>query len=225
MGEKTNAEIQQEAQVWRAEVDGGPGMPIYVADESDPDLPYFRAWGDGWMGYVAADTPRAAAAKVAAHARGLPVVSILAPGQRPRTELERELDHLRAAVRALAGLGDGALDAVTPDAMRAVLKRRGWSHTGDAPWYADQSKTAFEEWDHPTARNVGGRARWLRDALVPVLPDAVDKGIRVIEWAETVATRHGDVAPAEVLAEALMEPARGPDSSAGTVTHMTNGKG
>lgn len=140
-------------------------------------------------------------------------------------DAERGLDHLRVAVRALAGLDNAALDAVTPDAMRAVLKRRGWSHTGDAPWYADQSKTAFEEWDHPTARNVGGRARWLRDALVPVLPDAVDKGIRVIEWAETVATRHGDVAPAEVLAEALMEPARGPDSSAGTVTHMTNGKG
>ena len=108
---------------------------------------------------------------------------------------------LLRAVRALAGLDPAALDAVTPDAMRAVMTRRGWRKVADVPWFADCNVVAFEAYDHDTAVNV--RRGIIRDALIPVLPNAADARLRTVEWAENVATRHGDVAPAEVLAEAM----------------------
>ena len=49
--------------------------------------------------------------------------------------------HLRRAVRALAGLDGKALDAVTPDAMRAVMTARGWEHEADVAWAVDPSVT------------------------------------------------------------------------------------
>ena len=52
-------------------------------------------------------------------------------------------------------------------------------------------------------RAVMERRGVIRGALVPVLPDAGDARLRTVEWAESVATRHGDVSPAEVLAEAI----------------------
>ena len=111
------------------------------------------------------------------------------------------MTSLLRAVRALAGLDPAALDAVTPDAMRAVMTRRGWRKVADVPWFADCNVVAFEAYDHDTAVNV--RRGIIRDALIPVLSNAADTRLRTVEWAENVATRHGDVAPAEVLAEAM----------------------
>lgn len=116
--------------------------------------------------------------------------------------------HLRRAVRALAGLDSDALDAVTPDAMRAVMAARGWRFDCALPWYADRSQTAYESWEHPTAKGEGSRggsARFTPDVQVCVLPSLTERDHRrgVGEWAWALATRHGDAAPAEVLAEAL----------------------
>lgn len=115
---------------------------------------------------------------------------------------------LLRSVRALAGLDNAALDAVTPDAMRAVMTRRGWVFDCALPWFADHSQTAFEEWEHPTAEGAGSRGGGPR--MVPSVRVAVLDGIDadevrryVAEWAWAVATRHGDVAPAEVLSEAM----------------------
>ena len=115
---------------------------------------------------------------------------------------------LLRAVRALAGLDNVALDAVTPDAMRAVMLARGWRHEDDVPWFADADVTAWESWEHDTARGAGsfhGSARMIPGVQVCVLPgvDAAEVRRYVAEWAWAVATRHGDVAPAEVLAEAM----------------------
>lgn len=118
------------------------------------------------------------------------------------------MTSLLRAVRALAGLDNVALDAVTPDAMRAVMLARGWRHEDDVPWFADADVTAWESWEHDTARGAGsfhGSARMIPDVQVCVLPGADADEVRryVAEWAWAVATRHGDVAPAEVLAEAM----------------------
>lgn len=112
-----------------------------------------------------------------------------------------EVARLRSASRALAGIDAATLDAVTPAAMRAVMERRGWRKVADVPWFADRNEVAFEAYDHDAA--AGLRGGIIRDALVPVLPNAGDAQLRTVEWAENVATRHGDVSPAEVLAEAL----------------------
>ncbi len=117
-------------------------------------------------------------------------------------------DNLRAASRALAGIDAATLDAVTPAAMRAVMERRGWRFDCALPWFADQTQTAYESWEHATAQGAGSRggsARMVPDVLVPVLPGADAAEIRryVAEWAWALATRHGDVSPAEVLAEAI----------------------
>lgn len=116
-------------------------------------------------------------------------------------DLRAEVARLRAASRALAGIDAATLDAVTPAAMRAVMERRGWRKVADVPWFGDCDVVAFEAYDHDTA--AGLRRGVIRDALVPVLPNAGDARLRTVEWAENVATRHGDVSPAEVLAEAL----------------------
>lgn len=121
---------------------------------------------------------------------------------------EAERDRLRAASRALAGIDAATLDAVTPAAMRAVMERRGWTLDARLPWFADRNVVAFESWEHPTAQGAGSRggsARFVPDVRVAVLPgiDAAEARRYVAEWAWSLATRHGDVSPAEVLAEAL----------------------
>lgn len=122
-----------------------------------------------------------------------------------REAAKRELDHLRAAVRALAGRDLLAFGCVSPDAMRAVMARRGWERTGLGAHHLEGY------------RSPGGHPHVL--AYVPTLATS-PFGYRadVARWCEAVARDQCDATPAEVLAEALMEPARGPDSSAGTVT-------
>lgn len=116
---------------------------------------------------------------------------------RARAALYREgTDVLRRAVRALAGLDPDALKSVTPDAMRRVMEARGWSKTGELRFPAVPSRVAFESFDHPTAKGADQNA-----VLVPQRTDASDYPRRVVDWAHDLAARHGDVAPAEVLAE------------------------
>lgn len=86
--------------------------------------------------------------------------------------------------------------------MRSVLRRRGWRRGQDIMWYADRSKVGQEEWDHDSARGEA-RGRGALAVLVTVLPGAADARRRAVEWAEAVASRHGDVSPAEIVAEAL----------------------
>lgn len=119
-----------------------------------------------------------------------------------------DVTALLRAVRALAGLDPAALDAVTPDAMRAVMTRRGWRFEEHVPWFADADVTAWESWEHDTAMGAGsfhGSTRIVPAVQVCVLPgiDADEVRRYVAEWAWAVATRHGDVAPAEVLSEAM----------------------
>jgi hypothetical protein len=114
-------------------------------------------------------------------------------------------DPLLRAVRALAGLDPDALKSITPEAMHRVLGRRGWTKTGEIPWAGDPSRVAFHTYDHPTAQG-GDRGGVVPAVLVPQGPDAHDYPRRVMEWTTGVAARHGDVAPAEVLAEAWEKP-------------------
>lgn len=107
---------------------------------------------------------------------------------------------LLTAVRALDGLDDGALDAVTPAAMRRVMERKGWSHQGTVR-FVRGGDAAQETYAHPTARGCRKGAT-LRTPVVPVARGAEWRA-RVVEWASTTAERHGDVSAAEVLAEAL----------------------
>lgn len=132
----------------------------------------------------------------------------MARAQRGRLLRGARVSALLRAVRALAGLDPAALDAVTPDAMRAVMLARGWRFERALPWFADHAQTAFEEWEHDAAQGAGSRGGGPR--MVPVVRVCVLDGIDadevrryVAEWAWAAATRHGDVAPAEVLAEAL----------------------
>lgn len=132
-------------------------------------------------------------------------------------ETQRERDALRRAARAMSGadqktlrgLPPAALHGLAPEAMRAVLTKRGWHLDSKAMWYADRSVVAAEVWEHPTARATKPGQPWLKRVEVLVLPDAADKATRVAEWAEAVASRHGDVSAVEVLAEALLEAAQG----------------
>lgn len=116
-------------------------------------------------------------------------------------------ETLLRAVRALAGLDPDALKSITPEAMHRVLDRRGWTKTGEIPWAGDPSRVGFHTYDHPTALGCGGDPMGVIPAvLVPEGPDAHDYPRRVVDWAHDLAIRHGDVAPAEVLAEAWAKP-------------------
>jgi len=133
--------------------------------------------------------------------------------ERLRVSIGREMEtagrllDLRCASRALAGIDAATLDAVTPAAMRAVMERRGWRLDARLPWFGDPMVTAFESWEHATAQGAGscGGFRTVPTVQVMVLPgaDADEHRRYVAEWAWSLATRHGDVSPAEVLAEAL----------------------
>lgn len=122
---------------------------------------------------------------------------------------EVEVSALRRSARAMYGVDRDALQGLAPEAMRAVLTKRGWHLDSKAMWYADRSVVAAEVWEHPTARATKPGQPWLKRVEVLVLPDAADKATRVAEWAEAVASRHGDVSAVEVLAEALLEAAQG----------------
>ena len=117
------------------------------------------------------------------------------------------LVRVMRAVSALAGLDNDALDAVTPEAMRRVLERRGWKLAGVNRLAGDSSVVAFEVHHHDTARAACKQRGTVRSVLLPALRLA-DYRLRVADWCEAVASRHGDVAPAVVLAEALAEVGR-----------------
>ena len=108
-------------------------------------------------------------------------------------------DNLTRASRALAGIDAATLDAVTPAAMRAVMERRGWTKSASS---GRPSGLVYDVWDHPTAQHAVSGAR--RAVLVPA-DVRMFHADRVRTWAVSTAERHGDVSPAEVLAEALAE--------------------
>lgn len=105
--------------------------------------------------------------------------------------------HLRRAVRAIAGLDNAALDAVTPDAMRAVLTRRGWTRGPDERGMLDTSLVVAESYV------IGPHRAPVR---VPLAYTGETRRMMVESWAHDAAVQIGDVAPAEVLAEALARP-------------------
>lgn len=119
-------------------------------------------------------------------------------------DLHTELNNLRRACRAFAKVAANldVFDEIKPEAMRRVLRARGWFMTGTQPWPGEPNRVAFEVYDHKTA--VGeDRGYIVMCVKVPMEPTAGDWRPRVYEWATAVAIRHGDVSPAEVLAEAL----------------------
>lgn len=122
-------------------------------------------------------------------------------------EVAQKVVHLKRAVSALAGLDRDALDEVTPEAMRRVLERRGWVLAGVQRLAGDSSVAAFEVYRHDTATAACRQRGTVRSVLLPTIRLA-DYSLRVADWCETVASRHGDVAPAVVLAEALAEVGR-----------------
>lgn len=103
-------------------------------------------------------------------------------------------NHLRRAVRALAGLDDAALDAVTPEAMRLVMMRRGWKRGADERGMLDSSLVVAECY-------VIGPHR--APVKVPLAFTGETRRMFVAEWAHDAAVQIGEIAPAEILAEAL----------------------
>jgi hypothetical protein len=75
--------------------------------------------------------------------------------------------------------------------------------TGTYPVPGEPRVVAFETYDNDNATNVNPSARCEEGVLVPVCPTYGDYTSRVRDWAVAMASRHGDVAPAEVMAEAL----------------------
>lgn len=49
-----------DAAPYRLVLEDGTERVALVLEESEPGLPFFRAWGEGWRGYLAADTARGA---------------------------------------------------------------------------------------------------------------------------------------------------------------------
>lgn len=111
---------------------------------------------------------------------------------------------LLRAVRALGNLDPDFFAETTPEAMHRVTVSRGWTKTGEIPWPGDPSRVAFETFDHPTALGSDRGGVW--EVCVPRDPGTSDYPRRVTDWATALATRHGDVTPAEVLAETSRSP-------------------
>jgi hypothetical protein len=116
-----------------------------------------------------------------------------------------DYDLLRTAVRAMAGIKSyrDTLKAVSPVAMRRVCIDRGWTLEQTQPVCGNPDVIAFEVYEHPTAHGVNRRKGWGECVKVPMQQTYVDYFSCVADWAEAVASRHGDVAPAEILAEAF----------------------
>ncbi len=104
-----------------------------------------------------------------------------------------ELDRLRLAARAMAGLAPDVLAAVPPDALRAVLAARGWT-------MAWRSPDGVEEYEHDDTLCDQS------SATARVYPDTGEPRLagRAHECVEIIASHHGE-SPAEVLAEVLRE--------------------
>ncbi len=102
----------------------------------------------------------------------------------------------------MAGLDDGAFDAVTPEAMRAVMARHGWEFVRAV--FGRENPT--HEGEPDAERHIfSDGVTW---AYVPVRQTDMYRFL-VKRWAEVVAGTPGTMlAPAEVLAEALAEVAR-----------------
>lgn len=113
------------------------------------------------------------------------------------------LVHLVRAVSALAGLDDAALDALTLDALRRVLERRGWRVTDEQ----DEPESPYATYANPAAPNPPPRGVW-SGPLVPREVVPLRWRLDVRDCCEAVATMHGNVAPAVVLAEVLAEVGR-----------------
>lgn len=88
------APVVPTTETWRVIVDTPEGPHVFETREvlvTKVEPGYYTARCEGWHGYVAAATPRAAVAKVAAHGDGWPVVEILNPMQ--LSSVEEAIDH------------------------------------------------------------------------------------------------------------------------------------
>ena len=110
------------------------------------------------------------------------------------------MSPLRQAVRALSGLEPGLLAQVLPEHMGAVLFARGWECEGTNTKVYREARFTIYNHKEAQGRDRYGEVPWVQ---VPMYPSFVDYTRRVVEWATDVATRHGDVATAEILGEAL----------------------
>ena len=111
-----------------------------------------------------------------------------------------ELKNLRRAVRAMAGMDDKSLVSVTSVGMRKACNCRGWECTRTVPFPGEPDHIAFEVYTHGA---IISRTTMDGSVRVPCDSTTADYPTRVREWAETMAQRHGDVTPTEILAEAL----------------------
>jgi hypothetical protein len=115
-------------------------------------------------------------------------------------KLLAERNLLVRAARALANLDRAALLSVTPPAMQAVCRSRGWYLAGSRSLPGDPKVVGMEVWDNDKATS----GYIIPCVQIPMHPTYADYPRRVAEWATDVATRHGDVSPVEILAEALL---------------------
>ena len=75
---------------------------------------------------------------------------------------------------------------------------------GTLEFPGDPGHVAREKYENPDAQGTTHR-HWVRECvMVPVIPETGDYEYRVADWANAMSTRHGDVSPAEILAEALL---------------------
>lgn len=116
-----------------------------------------------------------------------------------RNQLMVERNHLVRAARALSRLDNPALLSVTPQAMQEVCKARGWTWVANHPVPGDPKTVGMEVWDNERAMS----GYIVPCVMIPMQPTYGDYTRRVAEWATDLATRHGDVPPMEILAEAL----------------------
>lgn len=174
-------------------------------------VPCEACGGKGRVPAVArADFERERDARVAAEAEAARLTTCLRRANATLEETERALyleaqaaeaarDRLRAASQALAGIDAATLDAVTPAAMRAVMGRRGWRKVADVPLHPGLPAVAWERYERAT------RSLTPEVHVIVCEAPADERRDAVLRWATVVAYRHGDVSPAEVLAEALAE--------------------
>jgi hypothetical protein len=75
--------------------------------------------------------------------------------------------------------------------------------TGTCPVPGEPRTVAFESYDNDKATGVNPHTGCEEGVLVPMCPTYGDYPSRVRDWAVAMASRHGDVAPAEILMEAI----------------------
>lgn len=115
---------------------------------------------------------------------------------------------LSRACRAMAGRDPATLASVDPEAMVAVLVRRGWreinrKHKLPRGFGAVLSRI-FTRDGLTIPRTDGRHERWTPNATVPMFP--ANEPSNVAEWAYRAAEAHEDTSPQELLAEALAVP-------------------